>query len=308
MKRVTIHLGHGKTGTSALQTILAKNHENLKDKGVLYPYHPSFEQAKKGWVSAGNINTDIEGWAQNLVSEIVEKTEYKDYIFSSEVAFWKMDGAYQFFKEISKYIHCRFIICVREPIEMVSSAYMQAVKRAGYIGSVTEFISKEHHLSQASHVLRALSRNELDVTVINYSSDPSSSNFQILDAMEVLQLIDLDLPSAKKIVNRSLTQSELMAIRFINKFFGPSIGREAADALVNMLPDVKADKILIPYRDQIDFIEKVRPAADEVNNYLPKNQRLQLVPQSEENVFYDQLLEEDQASVIKGVLSKYINN
>lgn len=49
-----VHVGHGKTGTSFLQSIFALNKEVLKEHGFHYPEHPSEKKAAKGLISSGN--------------------------------------------------------------------------------------------------------------------------------------------------------------------------------------------------------------------------------------------------------------
>jgi hypothetical protein len=53
--KIVLHIGQGKTGTSALPSALARNHELLKSAGVLYPDHPSAAQARAGHVMSGKL-------------------------------------------------------------------------------------------------------------------------------------------------------------------------------------------------------------------------------------------------------------
>lgn len=53
-RKLWVHVGHGKTGSSFIQSVLATNAPLLKEHGILYPVHDSFESAKKGFISTGN--------------------------------------------------------------------------------------------------------------------------------------------------------------------------------------------------------------------------------------------------------------
>ena len=54
MKEIILHIGHGKTGTSYLQSCLALNRQKLLDIGIDYPEFKTFEKAKRGEISSGN--------------------------------------------------------------------------------------------------------------------------------------------------------------------------------------------------------------------------------------------------------------
>ena len=54
LKTVILHVGHGKTGSSFLQSCLALSRKKLSDFDIDYPFHRSFSQAAAGRVSNGN--------------------------------------------------------------------------------------------------------------------------------------------------------------------------------------------------------------------------------------------------------------
>ncbi len=54
-KPVILHVGHGKTGSSALQSSLVLSSEALAKAGIFYPPSLSDARAMKGEVSSGNV-------------------------------------------------------------------------------------------------------------------------------------------------------------------------------------------------------------------------------------------------------------
>ena len=54
MARLFLHGGAPKTGTSAIQVLLARHAEALAERGVVYPEGHLFEAARRGQVTAGN--------------------------------------------------------------------------------------------------------------------------------------------------------------------------------------------------------------------------------------------------------------
>ncbi len=64
-KNLYLHIGHGKTGSSSLQTFLALNKDNLKEYGIFYPEHVSFSNAEKGFITSGNLTLD-NNWVKYI--------------------------------------------------------------------------------------------------------------------------------------------------------------------------------------------------------------------------------------------------
>ena len=54
MSKLILHIGHRKTGSSAIQSWLAVNGASLGGAGFAYPEHASFSEAQKGRVTQGN--------------------------------------------------------------------------------------------------------------------------------------------------------------------------------------------------------------------------------------------------------------
>ena len=55
MKRVFIHAGHSKTGSSFIQAVLARNAATLRARSLHYPRGGNFQAAENFEISAGNF-------------------------------------------------------------------------------------------------------------------------------------------------------------------------------------------------------------------------------------------------------------
>ena len=65
MSNIILHIGHGKTGTSYIQSILASNIDFLSDAGIRYPENASISQAVLGKITSGNGDLIFkEGFAE----------------------------------------------------------------------------------------------------------------------------------------------------------------------------------------------------------------------------------------------------
>lgn len=131
MKRIVIHAGPGKTGTSAIQHWLNTHVQQLAQDGILYPGHTT----DPNQVSSGNLlelyRRDPEGQlildeskVEGLLARFHEGP-WHTLLLSSEFFFFKII-------ELHAYLpNCEFVVYLRNPIELAESSYNQEVKRHG---------------------------------------------------------------------------------------------------------------------------------------------------------------------------------
>lgn len=129
MKKIIIHAGPGKTGTSAIQYWCVTHREELQHCGVFYPAH----SLDKNNVSNGHIDfiADINDNGRYVINEdklslLLSKfhdSESKILVLSSEY----------FIEHIPKLLelvdNSNILLYFRDPIELHQSSYIQKVKR-----------------------------------------------------------------------------------------------------------------------------------------------------------------------------------
>lgn len=298
--KIVLHIGQGKTGTSAVQSALARNHELLKGGGILYPDHPSAEQARAGHVMSGNL--DPENWFEGQVIPIVAAAPaYATYIFSSEHLFRRMD---EFLAAEGRYrdrYDFEILLAVRSPIETLPSVYQQAVKRGGYHDSIASFAEHETSTRIAADLVAAFERQGVAFTLFNYSVIRDAIVPRLLDHIGVRAIVEGGQAATVGRVNRSLTLAELAFVRFVNQIFGADYGRLIADALVNELPDV--DGQLPPLDEALRraVIERNRTAVDRLNLHLPEAEQIDLDAPPAPPPIAAEMLSPEQASLIRRV-------
>jgi hypothetical protein len=281
VKKVFLHIGHGKTGTSAIQAILAKNHHNLKEHKILYPFHAGFEQALKGHISTGNLTvTEGSKWLSETIMSIINDDDdvCDTFIFSSEYMFWYMEDFFETAPGLINDIKFELILCVRNPIEMVASVYQQLVKRSGCILDFEEYIKHkkytEPHAVHAAKLVKRFEENGFQYRLINYSAHKFNIATRLIDAMNISN-IDLEHVDDVQIVNRSLDNAELQLLLIINSLYGASAGFQVSDALVNNLPSIKpatlsvsvstADNISKAMSDAVNYLNARLPSSEQIN-------------------------------------------
>lgn len=273
--KIVLHIGQGKTGTSALQSALARNHELLKNAGVLYPDHASAEQARAGHVMSGNLDPD--DWFEGQVIPIVRATPgFATYVFSSEHLFRRME---EFLSSQSGYrddFDFEIVLAVRSPLETLPSVYQQAVKRGGFHDGIAAFAEHETSTRIAADLVTAFERQGIAFTLFNYSAIRDAIVPRLLDHFGVRQIVERGNQASVGRVNRSLTLAELSFVRFVNQIFGASYGRLIADALVNELPDVEGQLPPLDEALRREVIERNREAVDRLNAHLPDGEWIDL--------------------------------
>ncbi len=232
VKQVVIHVGPGKTGTSAIQYWLNSNRKLLAGDGVWYPKH-TYDVNN---VSTGNRNTIFEfdknskqilshSKIKFLLSKF-EKSEYKLLLLSSEFFFIHME-------ELIKSIpNVKFIAYLRNPLELIESNYNQGVKRKQTIKPL--YVSETLQFKTINHISRLLD----NTPSLNISIRPYDKNLFVGGNIinDLLSIIDIQAQNIdNKVVNSSYSLQALEFKRMANHF---KLGRV----------DVKLDRVLQGYR------------------------------------------------------------
>lgn len=133
-KKLKIHLGPPKTGTSAIQSWLHENREQLNAEGICYPKHNTDDNG----VSSGNFERFVtidrggklsyfsDEKACNLIEEF-NASQSNTLLLSSEHFFYYLIWLF------SRFQTAEFIFYVRHPIALAESGFHQEVKRHGRI-------------------------------------------------------------------------------------------------------------------------------------------------------------------------------
>ena len=142
-RTVIIHVGHGKTGTSYIQSSLALNRGKLSELGISYPYDLSIERAIQGDTTSGN--------GALFQSHYLPAIEEADQIlFSSEILFHSLidDGGLSLRNCLmDKYENVKIILFTRDILDMLVSTWGQLVKKMGATIGLNEYIQsrKDRH-------------------------------------------------------------------------------------------------------------------------------------------------------------------
>lgn len=268
MTKLYLHVGHGKTGSSYIQSSLALSRQALLDNGIDYPETNSSERAKLGQITSGN---------GGVLRQIVYKNYLPDagkVLLSSEVLFHdildgKLDGLLEALQN-SQFESINILVFIRDLVEHASSSYQQMVKRGGATASVEDVFSRYRQPELVSKFIdRFQELSGFNITIRNYSNCKES----LLD--EVEEWLDLPEKTLKepsiKNINRSMTRSELRFQKGVNGYLGKS-GQLVSDRLCNSLPDIASEQALPSEDDQKAMLRRLKKACDYVDQFtLPEH-------------------------------------
>ena len=277
MPNLILHVGHPKTGSSYIQSILSINQNYLKKYHLNYPSTLNFEDSQKGFVTSGNGGKflDSEG-------KLLYKFDNQTSLFSEECFFYRLlswEGFNEFFSKNANKVK---VICyTRNLIECEISDWGQLIKRHHLTLDINSYLQRSHTKRYRALLewIEASNKYNFEIKIRNYSElkDNLLKYF-----FEDCNLKDIDLNKLKKPpfnnINRSLTISEYEIIRVLN-IIQPK--ENIADILVNLAPEIKSEKILISEDSYKKVVNKNEKLIKEINNYLDEKEVIKIESQKD---------------------------
>jgi hypothetical protein len=315
MRTLYLHAGHGKTGSSFVQSALALSTDFLAQSGITYPdLTNSFQDARAGRITSGNVHTNIKPLIAYARDAHEQAPEGHALLFSHEMLFGYLlqKDAPQLLGEIQQAgFDVRVLCFIRDPMEHAVSLYQQTVKRSGNTNSLVESLEGYAQPRKVLRVMETMQELGISIQVSNYSRHRRA----LLAVIENFLSIPRD--SLKKpdfgVVNRSLTAGELALQSAFNRFYGKGSHRLISDPLCNDLPDIKSEFPALREAQLATFLKRMRGLVLPVNARLPENEHYH-VPRASDAISrfrdpYDPKLlsfSHDQLEVIARELSNYM--
>ncbi len=267
---VVLHVGHGKTGSSYIQSSLALSLEALAQNGVIYPDHLSLKRAAQGKISSGNAR--YEGLADAAEAELRKHPSASRILYSYEGLIRNIVNDPSEIESLrSREMAVTLILFVRDPFEHAVSSYVQAVKRGGSTKALSETVTNMDTVQLVRRFIE-LGRNlECDLKIANYSRHSNRLLSEFANLLSVPEDCLQKPPHA--IVNRSLTRSELMLQRKFNEHYGRKCGQMISDPLCEQLPEIASERPYFTDRDVRAFYDKHGSAIAQTNQLLPEDAR-----------------------------------
>lgn len=271
-----LHVGHGKTGSSAIQSALALSTEALARSGVIYPSDASDDRARKGHITSGNIRyPELDGRYWQAVQD---NPQARAILFSNEALFQQLTAEPARVQGlIQAGVPVRILLFTRNPLKHAVSSYGQAVKRGGATMGLEPFLQGYNLPAAVDRFLTAMNDLGAEVLVRNYANHSK----RLLECMAEMLQLDPGVMTKPPVqnVNRSLTPSEMHLQRCFNAAWGERSSTFVSDALCNGLPDLPFEGAPTAGRDAYDdFVVRVQPMLDRVNARIPAQEAYEMEP------------------------------
>ena len=280
--RIVLHVGHGKTGTSAIQSALAISANALAKQGLSYPISANEQQrAARFEITSGNWKHNPNVSLSDQCIQLAESNKAEHtFVLSSESLFWHLTDFIDQKDQWHEAVEIQIILAVRELEEMLSSEYQQRVKRHGESRPFEQFLKRRHFISshhkKAAEVLEQLSQENISTTLINYSQDKSNISERVFEAIGAANLFPHEQMSGL-VINRSLSQKELQMLTMINALYYeqfPWISARLSDALAKNLPNTETQRSRISHQSLEKLYETNENYIQTINRYLRSSEPL----------------------------------
>lgn len=219
MKKLFLHIGSPKTGTTSIQEYFHQNRENLKQKGIIYPgkeicHHVIFFTSQRdstSWPRQYN-NVDhntLQNYVTNSLVNLAEdfSKDFNTYIMSTEYLFFSdvqavhhtVSWLKDFFDEIE------IIVFIRQPSKHYSSSQQQVIKASHQIETPS------HYYYPFRAVIEAW-QSACTVLSVEYSAETNS----LQSISEILKIDTKNFKTPKR-SNESLSVEQMLAFEKIQK-------------------------------------------------------------------------------------------
>tara|TARA_B110000503_G_scaffold39815_1_gene65410 strand:+ start:18119 stop:19588 length:1470 start_codon:yes stop_codon:yes gene_type:complete len=263
MKKLFLHIGLGKTGSSALQSWLSLNADALSKQGV--DYADLVPHAKTGEVSSGNgyvlqqalIGQDFEEVERLLTSTYFFNPKNNIALISCELFQGIRAPLVQKIHDICTKldIDVTVIVYIRSVYEQQYSSYLQGIKRSSIAHPFGEKSSDIAFLRYVEYLRRYVRVFGDQVLAVNYDIAKKNIYASLAD---IVGIETQGLKKLKKKVNRSLTLEEAEVLRRMNGMHGGVFATITSDYVIKLSPNIES---LISYDKSL--LQRVRDITEE---------------------------------------------
>jgi hypothetical protein len=307
-KNVFLHVGHSKTGSSAIQSFLALNTSLLLKYGFDYPAQRAMKIAREGKTTSGNLVTSTPSSWLPAVRTATESSACSNILFSHERLFQLILEEPEHLSAALKKYHTVIILYVRNPLDHLLSAYGQAVKRHGETRKLEEWADSYRHPTKVLDFLHVCKDLDASLVVQNYSRISCiEENF----AKAVLgQKSEEFFENSERLqhqVNRSMTRAEYELLRQLNRHLDSSSTAAISNVLADSLPQISSEREYMTESLLNRTCNRLRGVINEINLFLDCDNKLELtdsIEPAEPSVLYS--FSEEQIAVIASSVSSLV--
>ena len=277
--RLILHVGHGKTGTSWLQSWLAINSYLLENKYNIRYIVESNNSSFRGQFSMGNSYVLEPYLSENIlpVNNLVDGLSlHGSLLFSGEKLMKILPQKQRRLEEIALSLGTErpeLVLMLRNPFDHALSLYNQKIKSQGLKMSFANYLPMYDLPDKVLSFLRTYPSSH----IFHYDNYRTKLYAPLLELLSLPYNENWSFPPFQ-LVNRSLSQSEIIFMRLCNYVFPKKLSKSIGKRLISFRPSLMNEKFKKQYDDRLirDFNIRWRPIVDEINSYTHEESRLTL--------------------------------
>jgi|GEM_PF-1951940 len=261
-KRLIIHGGMHKTGSSAIQTLLQDNRDSLAEKGVMFPlcgtiYHPGIGR-RHFFVRETLFDTHerVGGLFGEIYSE-AEENHCHTIILSYENFLSPGSFSPAVIEFLRKNFEVYFLCYLRDPVSYFNAKYKEWVRRLNFKGEPGDFVLSHfdyidwprmlepwmNHFGSDAVVCRKFDKSIFPKGKIEFDFIEYLNKFAGLDAS--------DLSVGSSVVNTSFNNDQALTSLMRNRYFGgyralSSRQKEIYRDFIHSLHDANENGLILP--------------------------------------------------------------
>ena len=276
-----MHVGHGKTGSSYLQSWLAINAPALgREHDLVYPLRSVVTGHEEDAARASRFSMGNGFVLEELLAKRRRATAPRflralvggsaSLVFSCERFMRSLAGRLADVEELaleSGFTGVRYLLFVRDPLEHAGSLYVEMVKAHGYSASLDDWLQEYELLEHVERFLFEVDRcRDASLRVVNYSRTAG-----LLDHLAEWLSVEVSAPTFEQPiharVNRSLTIPELRVQLLANAAYGRAAAR-IGRRLVDELPALPTVLPVASPAARAAFARRLAPRVERLNERL----------------------------------------
>ncbi len=278
-KKVYLHAGMTKTGTTAIQSWLEANQAKLQADRLYYPVSSNASGGMITRMTSGNaarMSKSLDD-LNHFFDETSERFGDMSIVLSNENSAIRLTNNGLLDEFFDKCLSLGFdsievLLFVRNPIEHASSQWNQIIMNGAAVPELDEFLVRQQYWRTISEFIKICdSLSYVNLSVRNYTSVRKN----LIEHFAKWLNVNPDAYNAvgsKK--NRSLSREEIEFRRILNKHQYPT--KRVFDSLCNELPDIEP-MVLMPSKSaQEEFLNSNKIELDLVNSKLESSESIRL--------------------------------
>lgn len=261
-KKLVVHIGTPKTGTSFLQDVCVKNYDTLLNAGILYPGIKNYKFIEKANVAinashilrlffneknkeilCGLIHDNLTTvFSYNVDTVLISDETLIAYNPSNKKNLFIFECLIEVCKSLD--IELSFVAYYRKPSKYLPSHWAQLVKKHKETLPLVDFVEKQK-IPYWNNLL-VLHKAFDNITIYSYDKEIATENGLIASFFKVLGIDSSTLELLPNIVvNESLSLNCLTALRLINAEFEDETIKSIENILTNAKPKNKLNKAVL---------------------------------------------------------------